>query len=46
MFDLNVSSEGYFPHFHNTIGNWEYVGDLPAPSFYGYNQKQKLEMIC
>uniref|UniRef100_A0ABD2WZ65 DNA-directed DNA polymerase n=1 Tax=Trichogramma kaykai TaxID=54128 RepID=A0ABD2WZ65_9HYME len=27
--------KGYFPHFFNTLENKEYVGPMPAASFYG-----------
>uniref|UniRef100_A0ABD2W618 DNA-directed DNA polymerase n=1 Tax=Trichogramma kaykai TaxID=54128 RepID=A0ABD2W618_9HYME len=29
------SKKGYFPHFFNTLENKEYIGPMPAPSFYG-----------
>lgn len=30
MFDLNVESKGYFLHFLNKQGNWQYSNELPV----------------
>ncbi|XP_067322306.1 uncharacterized protein [Anolis sagrei] len=27
--------KGYFPHYFNTAENWNYVGPLPLPKYYG-----------
>ena len=34
-FGLAELKKGYFPHFFNTPDNQNYVGDYPAPTFYG-----------
>lgn len=34
-FGLSELKKGYFPHFFNTPQNQDYIGPLPAASFYG-----------
>ncbi len=34
-FGLSCGTKGFFPHFFNTPENWNYVGVLPDPRFYG-----------
>lgn len=35
MFQLNCKSKGYYPHYFNTSENFNYVGPMPDPKFYG-----------
>lgn len=35
MFSLNCDAKGHYPHFFNTLKNFNYVGKLPDLSYYG-----------
>lgn len=35
MFNLDCRSKGYYPHYFNTIENFNYVGPIPDPVLYG-----------
>jgi hypothetical protein len=42
-FDLKVGNKGYFPHLFNIKGNEDYVGELPAPEYYGVESMNENE---
>jgi hypothetical protein len=39
----DIALKGYFPHKFNTKNNQNYVGHIPDPGYYGYNQMKKEE---
>lgn len=39
----NEAVKGYFPHFFNKEENQNYIGPLPSPETYGFNQMQSEE---
>lgn len=48
MMGIEGAKKGYFPHFFNTLENQEYIGELPAPEYYGVNEfssKQRKEFL-
>lgn len=45
MFQLNCESKGYFPHFFIKQNKWEYVGELPPTSEYGYDAMKVEERL-
>ena len=30
--------KGTFPHLFNKLENWDYVGELPEPAYYGVDE--------
>lgn len=37
-FGLEGTAKGFFPHYFNTEENQSYIGPMPSPAMYGYNE--------